>query len=127
MQYDAYCQGVRTIFAWSAVRNLVGAESLPLRSHGSTWHPRLVPGPLPAAKSGWPPWLRSLWHLIQEKMHGKSVAFCLVFFGVRMSLKKSRCALSRSESTKVVDFQRVQDERSHVFNLWKKEGKSAVQ
>src|SRR6266571_4453558 len=98
MQYDAYCQGVRTIFAWSAVRNLAGAESLPLRSHGSTWHPRLVPGPLPAAKSGWPPWLRSLWHLVQEKMHGKSVAFCLVFFGVRMSLKKRRRALSRGRN-----------------------------
>ena len=37
------------------------------------------------------------------------------------------CSLSRSESTKVVDFKRVQDERSHGFNLWMKEGEWAVQ
>src|SRR5712691_7668565 len=29
------------------------------------------------------------------------------------------CSLSRSESTKAVDFQRVQDKRSHGFNLCK--------
>jgi len=32
------------------------------------------------------------------------------------------CSLSRSESAKGVDLKRVQDERSHGFNLWKKEG-----
>ena len=37
------------------------------------------------------------------------------------------CSLSRSESAKVVDFQRVQDERSHDFNLWRKGGEWAVQ
>ena len=37
------------------------------------------------------------------------------------------CSLSRSESAKVVDFQRVQDERSHVFNLWRKGGEWALQ
>src|SRR6266571_4453557 len=37
------------------------------------------------------------------------------------------CSLSRSESTQVVEFKRVQDERFHVFNLWRKRGEWAVQ
>src|SRR5712692_615107 len=42
--------------------------------------------------------LRSPWELVQEKKHGKSVAFCLVFFIVRMSLKKRRRALCRGRN-----------------------------
>ena len=37
------------------------------------------------------------------------------------------CSLSRAESTKVVEFKRVQDERSHVFNLWRKGGEWVLQ
>ena len=36
------------------------------------------------------------------------------------------CSLSRSESAKVVDLMRVQDERSHVFNLCRKGGEWAL-
>ncbi len=77
---------------------LARAEQLPLRSHGSTRHPRLVAGPLPPAKSGWPPWLRPLWELVYEKMHGKSVAFCLLFFLLWMSLKKRTRTLCRGRN-----------------------------
>src|SRR5712691_10227561 len=42
--------------------------------------------------------VRSLWDLVYEKKHGKSMAFCLVFFIVRMSLKKRRRALSRGRN-----------------------------
>jgi len=36
------------------------------------------------------------------------------------------CSLSRSESTKVVDLKRFQDERSHDFSLWRKGGEWAL-
>ncbi len=50
-----------------------------------------------------------------------------IFWGTDELEEEQAYTLSRSESTKVVDFKRVQDERSHGFNLWMKEGEWAVQ
>ena len=50
-----------------------------------------------------------------------------IFWGTDELEEEQVCSLSRSESTQVVDFQRVQDERSHGFNLWRKEGEWALQ